>query len=131
MVIVQQLGKLLPAQDVAAPRVHLGSQAEIDITAYDVSERRVAHDQDSGGVATPVWAPAKPTSAIETEMADFDKYEVRIYDTQRGRQLVAAIEIISPGYKDRPENRRQFAAQMRGVVAKARVCRDGGFGDRS
>ena len=43
MVIVQQLGKFLPPQYVAAPRVHLGSQAEIDIAAYDIGERRVGH----------------------------------------------------------------------------------------
>ena len=30
MVIVQKLGKILPDQFVAEPRVHLGSQVEID-----------------------------------------------------------------------------------------------------
>ena len=118
MVIVQQLGKLLPSQYVAAPRVHLGSQAEIDVAAYDRGERRMGQDENSGGVATAVWAPAKPTSVIETEMADFDEYEVRIYDAQRGRQLVAAIEIISPGNKDRPESRRQFVAKCAELLRK-------------
>ena len=118
MVIVQQLGKVLPSQYVAAARVHLGSQAEVDIAAYDVGDRRIGHDSDSGGVATAVWAPAKPTSAIETEMADFDEYEVRIYDTQRARQLVAAIEIISPGNKDRFESRRQFVAKCAELLRK-------------
>ena len=118
MVIVQQLGKLLPSQYVAAPRVHLGSHAEVDIAAYDLGDRSIKYDLDSGGVATAVWAPAKPTSAIETEMADFDEYEVRIYDAQRGRQLVAAIEIISPGNKDRPESRRQFVAKCAELLRK-------------
>lgn len=109
--IVQQLGKLLPPQYVAAPRVHLGAQAEIDIATFDRSIRGPSHDSDAGSLATAVWAPAKPTSEFETELADFDEYEVRIYDTQRGRHLVAAIEIISPSNKDRPESRRQFVAR--------------------
>ena len=111
MVIVQQLGKLLPPQYVAAPRVHLGSQAEIDIAAFDRSDRALGHSTGAGGLATAVWAPSKPTSEFETELADFDEYEVRIYDAQRGRHLVAAIEIISPSNKDRPESRRQFVAK--------------------
>ena len=106
--IVQQLGKLLPPQYVAGPRVHLGSQAEIDVATYDRGPR---HSVSAGGLATAVWAPAKPTSEFETELADFDEYEVRIYDTQRGRHLVAAIEIISPSNKGRPESRRQFVAK--------------------
>ncbi len=116
--IVQQLGKILPPQYVAGPRVHLGAQAEIDVAAYDRGDQRMVYDQDSGGVATAVWAPTKPTSVIETELADFDEYEVRIYDTQRGRQLVAAIEIISPGNKDRPESRRQFVAKCAELLRK-------------
>ena len=109
--IVQQLGKILPPQYVAGPHIHLGAQAEIDIGTFESYSPSTFREADSGGVATAVWAPTKPTSVIETEMADFDEYEVRIYDTQRGRQLVAAIEIISPGNKDRPESRRQFVAK--------------------
>ena len=111
MVIVQQLGRLLPPQYVAGPRVHLGSQAEIDIAAFDRSDRGLGHSTGAGGLATAVWAPTKPTSEFETELADFDEYEIRIYDTQRGRHLVAAIEIISTSNKDRPESRRPFVAK--------------------
>lgn len=117
-VIVQKLGKVLPPQYVAAPRVHLGSQAEVDIAAYDLGDRIAGKDPHDGGVATVTWAPAKPTSVIETELADFDEYEVRIYDTQRGRHLVAAIEIISPANKDRPESRRQFVAKCAELLRK-------------
>jgi hypothetical protein len=39
------------------------------------------------------------------------EYEVRIYDSERGRRLVAAIEIVSPANKDRPEHRRAFVAK--------------------
>jgi hypothetical protein len=73
MVIVQQLRKQLPAGFVAGPRVHSGYQ-----------------------VATAVWALSKPNLAVETTLPDYDEYEVRIYDANRRRRLVAAIEIVSP-----------------------------------
>jgi hypothetical protein len=45
-----------------------------------------------------------------------DEYEVRVYDTQRHRRLVAAIEIVSPANKDRPESRRTFAAKCAALL---------------
>ena len=33
------------------------------------------------------------------------EYEVLIYDVERDRTLVAAVEIVSPANKDRPESR--------------------------
>ena len=117
MVVVQQLGKVLPARYVAAPRVHLGAEVEIDVATFDREDadtRNVAPDR--GGPATAVWAPAEPTLAVETELADFDEYEVRVYDVRRGRRLVAAIEIISPANKDRAEDRQQFTAKCAALL---------------
>jgi hypothetical protein len=63
-----------------------------------------------------LWAPAEPTLAVETDLSDFDEYEVRVYDTGRGRRLVAAIELISPANKDRPEHRSQFTAKCTALL---------------
>jgi hypothetical protein len=118
-VIVQQLGKTLPAQYVAEPRVHLGTQVEIDVATFDQQGGMTSYvEADHGGVATAVWAPAEPTLAVETELADADEYEVRVYDARHGRRLVAAIEIISPGNKDRVENRVQFVAKCAALLRK-------------
>ncbi len=116
MVIVQQLYTLLPEGFVAAPGVHLGTSLEIDVTAYeqDESEPRVTKPSGNGGVA--VWAPPSPTLTLEAELPDPDEYEVRVYDTQRGRRLVAAIEIVSPANKDRPESRRLFVAKVAALL---------------
>jgi hypothetical protein len=38
-------------------------------------------------------------------------YEVCVHDNERGRRLVAAVEIVSPANKDRPEHRRAFVAK--------------------
>jgi hypothetical protein len=71
---------------------------------------------DNGGTAVAVWAPAQPTLAVETELPDCDEYEVRIFDTKRGHRLVAAIELVSPANKDRPEHRRLFVAKCAALV---------------
>lgn len=118
MVIVQQLGKTLPPQYTAGPRVHLGAQVEIDVATFESEpERGGLHSQgQEGDVAAAVWAPAEPTLAVETELSDFDEYEVRVYDTRRGRRLVAAIELISPANKDRPEHRSQFTSKCAALL---------------
>src|SRR5262249_16008283 len=37
--------------------------------------------------------------------------EVLVFDLQRDRRLVAAVEIVSPANKDRPESRQLFLAK--------------------
>ena len=116
-VIVQQLVKILPARFTAEPRVHLGTRAEVDIARYEVESGPAEGIESSeGGVATAVWAPSQPTLAVETEIADFDEYEVRVYDVDCGRRLVASIELISPANKDRPGNREQFVAKCAALL---------------
>jgi hypothetical protein len=118
-VIVMALNRKLPPRYVAAPRVHLGASMEIDVTAFD-EERPGApasgFGADEGGVATAVWAPQRPTFAVVTDLPDQDEYEVRVYDTMRHRRLVAAVEIVSPANKDRPENRRAFVAKCAALL---------------
>jgi hypothetical protein len=55
---------------------------------------------------------------VETTLPDYDEYEVRIHDTKRGRQLVAAIEIVSPANKDRPEHRNVFVGKCAALLQK-------------
>jgi hypothetical protein len=76
MVIVQNLHKPLPPGYRAAPRVHLGSLAAMDVA----------------------------------------EYEVRIYDARLARRLVAAIEIVCPANKDRPEHRNRFVAKCAALL---------------
>jgi hypothetical protein len=120
MVIVQQLRKQLPAGYVAEPRVHSGSQVEIDVAAFeeDNSVRLSTMNEGNGGASTAVWAPPRPSVAVETTLADYDEYEVRIFDARRRRHLVAAIEIVSPANKDRPEHRNVFVAKCAALLQK-------------
>jgi hypothetical protein len=120
MVIVQQLRKRLPAGYVAEPRVHSGTQVEIDVAAFGKEEPPCppAAGEGNGGVATAVWAPPRPSLAEETALPDYDEYAVLVFDTRRGRRLVAAVEIVSPASKDRPEHRSVFAAKCAALLQK-------------
>jgi hypothetical protein len=59
-------------------------------------------------VATEVWAPPRPPLAVLVDFATLETFEIRIYDQDRARTLVATVELVSPGNKDRPENLRAF-----------------------
>jgi hypothetical protein len=119
-VIVQQLRKRLPPGYVAGPRVHSGSQVEVDVATFETE--RPAYSgvtENGGGVATAVWAPARPSVAVETAVPEFyDEYEVRVFDIRRKRRLVAAVEIVSPANKDRPEHRNLFVAKCADLLRK-------------
>jgi hypothetical protein len=43
-------------------------------------------------------------------------YEVRVFDAEQGRRLVAAVEIVSPANKDRAEHRRAFVAKCAALL---------------
>ncbi len=99
MMIVRKLIEVLPESYFAAPGVHLGD----------------------GRAAVATYAPPKPTLTLEPQLPNQDVYEVRIYDSRRNRQLVAAIEIVSPSNKDRPENRSTFIAKV-ATLLKNNIC---------
>jgi hypothetical protein len=124
MMMVAYLSRNLPRRYVAAPRVHSGAAVEIDVATYekDASDALpLSEGQDNGGVATAVWAPPRPTLSVTTDLPALDEYEVRVYDSKRGRRLVAAVEIVSPANKDRPEHRRAFIAKCV-TLLRNRVC---------
>ncbi len=124
MMIVNTLGQKLPERYIAEPQVHLGSSIEIDVATYeedDTDSPSAGEGNNGGGVATAVWAPPKPTLAVAADLPALDEYAVRVYDTRSGRRLVAAVEIVSPANKDRPEHRRVFVAKCAALLQN-RVC---------
>src|SRR5262249_40231358 len=110
--IVLGLNAILPAEYEAEPRVHLGSAFAIDVAAYHGDQQQSG--VNPGGTAaakitTPeTWSPGNPAILLEAEAPEPPEYEALVYDVRTDRRLVAAIEIVSPGNKDRPENRRAF-----------------------
>lgn len=122
MAIVQELAQILPEPYFAAPGVHLGTLYEVDIGTY----RRPPGNGDdrdlaNSDMAVATYSPPKPTLTLEPQLPSQDVYEVRIYDSRRNRHLVAAIEIISPSNKDRPETRTTFVAKA-ATLLKNNIC---------
>src|SRR5262245_29575362 len=116
--IVRQLRQRLPQGYVAAPTVHPGSQVEVDVATYERDDAPRLQRSDDGGAPAPAWAAPEPTVAVETEVPDYDEYGVRIYDAERGRQLVATVELVTPGNKDRPEKRNAFVGKCAALLQK-------------
>jgi hypothetical protein len=117
--IVQQLRKQLPPGFVAEPRVHLGTLMEIDVGALQADEvPRAVQQSGNGSAATAAWTASDPAVAVETDPPDEYEYEVRVYDVERQRTLVAAIELVSPANKDRPESPQALVAKCASLLRK-------------
>jgi hypothetical protein len=109
--IVRQLVPLLPTGFRAAPKVVLGSPFEVDVSAHELDSRDPDIDPTTGG-GTATLTALSPTLTVETEQSVQSEYEIRVYDAERGRQLVAAIEIVSPSNKDRSDTRELFVGKV-------------------
>jgi hypothetical protein len=112
--IATSLNQCLPAEYYAEIEVHVGSRVEIDIATFhdDRGEHREELDSAEGGLATlkaKPWSP--PIPAMSMPAIYPDSIEVLIYGTQGGATVVAAVELISPANKDRPDTRKAFAAK--------------------
>jgi Protein of unknown function (DUF4058) len=118
MKIVESLLPVLPRGFLAAPQIHLGGTVEVDVATFDSDEPtpRAGSANGAGATATATWAATEPTLRVETDLPDVDEYEVRVYDVTRGRRLVAAVELVSPSNKDRPDTRQAFVAKCAALL---------------
>ena len=127
MTIVMELCKSLPDHYTAEPRVHLGRHFEVDIGTFGLddtdSSRKDSLRSGNGGsaVATATYAPPEPTLTMDLDPTEVYEYEVLIFDQRRSRELVAAIEIVSPANKDRPETRKAFVSKCAALLLK-NIC---------
>jgi hypothetical protein len=109
--IAFRLNTILPREYRSGVRVHVGPAIEIDVASFE-NDKSPKATIESGGTGTAVaWTPARPTLLLETDAPTPPEYEVRVYDERHGRRLVAAVEIVSPGNKDRPESREAFVSK--------------------
>ncbi len=99
----------LPANYIAEEHVHLGPFIEIDVGTF--KQAATTPENGSGVVATvpKVWAPPAADGVVPAVFPE--SFEVRVLSTDTGPKLVAAIELISPGNKDRPAERTAFATK--------------------
>jgi hypothetical protein len=109
----------LPPEYIAAETRHWGPTVEIDVATYEqLSGAPTAppNGPATGTLPARVWTPPAP---LRTMPAVFPPtFEVRVFEGQGGFKLVAAIELVSPGNKDRPEVRRAFAAKCASYLSQ-------------
>lgn len=107
--IAEGLNEVLPAGYFAEPQVHRGVVSEIDVATFEASP---GGGKANGAGGTAVWSPARPTLSIPILPLDADAFEVKVFREEGGPKLVASIELVSPGNKDRPESRARFLRKM-------------------
>jgi hypothetical protein len=97
--IADAIDAILPPEFQVEEHTHAGPGFEIDVATYE------------GESAPPM--PDRPMPATFP-----DTFEVRVFSTASGLTLVAVIERVSPGNKDRPAERRAFAAKCASYLAQ-------------
>ena len=108
--MADDLNRRLPECYFAEEFAHAGAGVEIDVATFEGRSSAAAVQSNGGTTATlpaQVWSP--PTAAFTVPAVFADDFEVRVFSTQAGPTLVAAIELVSPRNKDRVEARRAFA----------------------
>jgi hypothetical protein len=101
---------LLPGEYFAEFQVTLGTRVEVDVATFTEEGRESPGPNGAAtAVQTRVWAPPTPVAVFPALFPD--DFEVQVFSSMAGPTLVAAIELVSPGNKDREETRRAFAAK--------------------
>ena len=108
----------LPRRFRAVPKVHLGPFVETDLATFDhepsgESATGLLENAGNGSQAneTAWWSPPQPVQTVEIDLPAQDVFEVRVFDDRPGMRLVAVVELVSPGNKDRPEHRQAFVTK--------------------
>ncbi|HTU18999.1 MAG TPA: DUF4058 family protein [Gemmataceae bacterium] len=106
--LAEDLNRRLPEGYFAEELTHAGAVVEIDVGSFEGSAGLVGADGSTTATLPPqVWTP--PAAAFTIPAVFADDFEVRVFSTETGPTLVAAIELVSPRNKDRAEARRAFA----------------------
>jgi hypothetical protein len=103
---------LLPEGYFAEELISVGGRIEIDVASWD--ERSSEGNGQPVAVATKVWTPPAPPLTMPAIFPD--TFGVRVFSSEGGPTLVAAVELVSPGNKDRADSRRGFAIKCGGYL---------------
>ena len=111
--IARQLNQgILPPGYYAVPLMDREGPVEIDVAAL----RYDALEPSSGGVALATWSPPAPSQVAALELPFNDAVEVQVIADDGDPRLTAAIELLSPRNKDRPQARQAFAMKCVGYL---------------
>ncbi len=102
-------GDVLPPGYFAQAQVHVGSRVEVDVATFEDDPSALSGNGGTAVLAAPAYAP--PVAALTMPLVFSDEVEVQVFEDRAGPTLVGAIELVSPGNKDRAEARRSFVAK--------------------
>ncbi len=100
------LNQILPERYAAGPRIQINS----------LNDPFLIVPEDGPEIA----AAGPPTLTAQDEWSNVDTYEVLIHDQELCRDLVSALQIVSPSNKSTPEHQRAFVAKC-GSLLQERV----------
>jgi hypothetical protein len=108
-------GSLLPPNFRAFPQIHLGPLVEADGATLERLVVRDASIPDDAGLANrgtaAAWSPPEAVQTLDVEVPGQDVFELRVCELRPSLRLAAVVELVSPGNKDRPEERQSMAAK--------------------
>jgi hypothetical protein len=109
--LADALNESLPPDYFAEFQGTLGARVEVDVATFAETAAPESGRPNGAAVAveTRPWAPPAPVAVMPVSFPD--DIEVQVFSNVAGPTLVAAIELVSPGNKDRPETRRAFVAK--------------------
>src|SRR5439155_16030602 len=96
---------VLPSGYYAVPLVDRDGPIEIDVAAL----REAGPEGEA--IAPQPWTAPAPGLAVAVELPPADAVEVQVFADDGDPRLTAAIELISPRNKDRPQARQAFAVK--------------------
>ncbi|HEY7309062.1 MAG TPA: DUF4058 family protein [Gemmataceae bacterium] len=104
---------VLPPGYYAVPLLDRDGPIEIDVATL----REQAASLPAGDSAAPqTWTPPEPGLTVAVELPASDEVEVQVFADDGDPRLTAAIELLSPRNKDRPQARQAFAVKCVGYL---------------
>ena len=101
---------VLPPGYYAVPLADHDGPTEIDVAALR------EHQASAPEGAPQAWAPPAPGLAVAVELPAVDAVEVQVFADDGDPRLAAAVELVSPRNKDRPQARQAFAVKCVGYL---------------
>ena len=114
----------LPREFLAEESTHAGTRVEIDVATFERQGEDAEDAQPLATTATATMSPATtspttwaPPAAAQSMPAVLpDTFEVQVFSTTSGLKLVGAIELVSPGNKDRGQQCLAFATKCASLL---------------
>jgi hypothetical protein len=111
----------LPENHFAEPTVNIGGLVQVDVAALDEGASALGNGSSATAtLAKPASTAPAPTWIIPAVFPD--SFEVKVINAEGGPRLVAAIELVSPSNKDRPDTRRAFVVKCANYLFQGIPC---------